>query len=139
MLNIFTVHGRITKDPDFKVLRNDKSAVSFSIACDRDFKNKSGEKETDFFNCVAYGGTADFIQKYFSKGQEILINGRVQIRSWKDDNNTTHTVTEVVVNAAEFCGSKAKSDSGEKKSSYAFPYDGKSLEDVTVDDADLPF
>ena len=68
MLNKIVVMGRLTRDPELRRTQSGLSVTSFSVACDRDFKNQSGEKETDFIDCVAWRNTAEFVCKYFSKG-----------------------------------------------------------------------
>lgn len=71
--------------------------TSFSVACDRDFKNQSGEKETDFIDCVAWRNTAEFVCKYFSKGRMAVVEGRLQLRDWQDNNGNKRR-------SAEDCG-----------------------------------
>jgi single-strand DNA-binding protein len=98
--------GRITKDIDAKQTASGISVATFSIAVDRKFKNQNGEKETDFFNCVAWRGTADFVSKYFKKGNKILVIGSLQNRSYDDKDGNKRYVTELIVDDAEFCESK---------------------------------
>ena len=76
MLNKIVVMGRLTRDPELRRTQSGLSVTSFSVACDRDFKNQSGEKETDFIDCVAWRNTAEFVCKYFSKGRMAVVEGR---------------------------------------------------------------
>jgi single-strand DNA-binding protein len=98
--------GRITKDIDAKQTASGISVATFSIAVDRKFKNQNGEKETDFFNCVAWRGTADFVSKYFKKGNKILVIGSLQNRSYDDKDGNKRYVTELIVDEVEFAESK---------------------------------
>ena len=84
MLNRAIMMGRLTHDPELKTTQAGTQFCRFSIACDRDFKNTSGEKETDFFDCVAWRKTAEFVSRYFAKGRMISVEGRMQNRSWTD-------------------------------------------------------
>ena len=93
MTNKITIHGRLTADPELRKA-GDKSVASFTIACDRDF----GEKKADFFNCVAWEKKAEHISSYFGKGQEAIVNGRLQTRSYADkESGKQRTVYEIVV------------------------------------------
>ena len=101
-LNKVSIMGRITADPELKHVgaNSDISTVSFGIACQRDFKNKeTGENETDFFNCTAWRGTAEFITKYFEKGRMIVIDGRLQRRDYEKDGVRHQNVFINVENA----------------------------------------
>lgn len=79
MLNNITVMGRLTRDPELRTA-GETQVCSFSVACDRDYKNASGEKETDFIDVVAWRATAEFVSKYFTKGRMAVVDGRLQIR-----------------------------------------------------------
>jgi len=101
-LNKVSIMGRITADPELKHVgaNSDIPTVSFGIACQRDFKNKeTGENETDFFNCTAWRGTAEFITKYFEKGRMIVIDGRLQRRDYEKDGVKHQNVFINVENA----------------------------------------
>lgn len=84
MLNKIFVMGRLTHDPELRRTGSGTPVCSFSIACDRDFKSQSGEKETDFFDVVAWCATGEFVSKYFTKGRMAVVEGRLQIREWQD-------------------------------------------------------
>lgn len=101
-LNKVSIMGRITGDLELKHVgaNGDIPTVSFGIACQRDFKNKgTGENETDFFNCTAWRGTAEFITKYFKKGRMIVIDGRLQRRDYEKDGVKHQNVFINVENA----------------------------------------
>ena len=118
--------GRLSKDPEVRYTQNTNTMVaSFSIAVKRRF-TKEGEQDTDFFNIVAWGKTAEFVSKYFSKGQPIGLVGRIQTKNWEDDKGK-HFATEIIAEEVYFAG--------EKKDTAEQP------EDITDDiiGNDLPF
>ena len=81
MLNQIAIQGRLVRDPELRRTNSGKAVASFSLACDRDFKNQqTGEMGVDFIECVAWGGTAVMVEKYFRKGQMAIVTGRLQIR-----------------------------------------------------------
>lgn len=105
-MNKAILMGRLTRDPELKKTTNQISVATFSIAVDRKYKNQNGEKQTDFFNCVAWRNTAEFIAKYFHKGSKILVTGEIQNRSHDDKDGVKRYVTEIIVDDGEFCESK---------------------------------
>ena len=103
MLNHIVLQGRLTREPELRQITKDAAAMNFSIAVDRDYVAKtSGERETDFVDCVAYRSTAEFIEKYFSKGSMIIVEGRLAVRNWRDKDGYKRRTTEVVVSQAYF-------------------------------------
>lgn len=129
MLNKITIHGRLTADPELRKA-GDKSVASFTIACDRDF----GEKKADFINCVAWEKKAEHISSYFGKGQEAIVNGRLQTRSYADkESGKQRTVYEIVVESIDFCGKKGDHETPER------PKYQPTFEDLGGDDGTLPF
>ena len=110
MANLVILKGRLTREPEIRFTQtNNTKVAAFNIAVNRKFKNAEGNYDADFFNCTAFGASADFIEKYFKKGQEALVQGRIQNRSWDDENGQKHFATDIIVEAIEFCGSKAQS------------------------------
>lgn len=105
MLNHITIMGRIGTDIELRKTGSGVSVASFTVACDRDFKN-GGEKETDWIECVAWRQTGEFIQKHFAKGRMIAVSGRLQVRSWNDKEGNKRKTAEVVVDSAYFADSK---------------------------------
>lgn len=124
MLNQIAIQGRLARDPELRRTDSGKAVTSFSVACDRDFKNQqTGEKEVDFIECVAWGGTAEIVEKYFHKGQMAIATGRLQLRDWTDKNGQKRRYAEILVSSVYFCGSKesgAQSSSG-ADSGYSTP------------------
>ena len=108
MYNKAILVGRITADPELKQTPNGVSVLSFSLAVERAYSTKE-ERQTDFINCVAWRNTAEFISKYFSKGQMLGIDGSIQTRSYEDNQGNKRTVVEVVVGSAFFTESKKSS------------------------------
>ena len=99
MLNRIILMGRLTRDPELRRTGSGTAVTSFSLAVDRDFKSQSGEKETDFIDIVAWRNTAEFVSKYFTKGRMAVVEGRLQIRDWKDkDGNNRHSAEVVADN-----------------------------------------
>ena len=135
--------GNIGNDLELKKTPNDVSVTSFSLAVERRYTGKDQEKQTDWINIVAWRNTADFICKYFAKGNPILIVGSIQSRSWTDQNGNKRYVTEVVADEAQFVSSKSDSapnqPPAESAKSQNSPYsDSVAFEEMTDDDL-LPF
>ena len=99
MLNRICIQGRFTADPELKTTQSGVSVLSFTIACNRD------KDTTDFFDVVAWRGTAEFINRYFTKGSLILVDGRLQNRKWEDKNGNKRTSIEIHADRVDFCGS----------------------------------
>lgn len=109
-LNVISVMGRLTKNPELRRTGSGKAVTSFTLAVDRDFAS-GGEKETDFIECVAWGNTAEFVNTYFSKGRMAVVNGRLQIRNWNDKDGNKRKTAEVVVNNVYFGETKSENTS----------------------------
>ncbi len=121
MLNKIVIMGRLTRDPELRRTQSGTAVTSFSIACDRDFKSQSGEKETDFIDVVAWRGTAEFVSKYFAKGRMAVVEGRLQIRDWTDRDGGKRRSAEVVADNVYFGDSKRDSGGEYGGSSFGVP------------------
>ena len=121
MLNKIIIMGRLTRDPEPRRTQSGTAVTSFSIACDRDFKSPSGEKETDFIDVVAWRNTAEFVSKYFAKGRMAVVEGRLQIRDWTDREGGKRRSAEVVADNVYFGDSKRDSGGEYGGSSYGAP------------------
>lgn len=121
-LNVCVIQGRLTRDPDLRRTGNGIAVASFSVAVDRDYPNsETGERETDFINCVAWRQKGEFVSKYFTKGSMIVVSGRLQMRKWVDNNGNNRVTAEVVAEDVYF-GESKKSDSGAPSTSnYTAP------------------
>ena len=132
MINNVVLMGRLTAAPELKTTQSGTSVTSFTLAVERRF-TQNGEKKADFIDCVAWRGTAEFITKYFSKGDLIAVTGEIQTRNYEDKNGNKRTAVEVIVNEASFCGGKNNnSSSGPEAAPIA---DGNNYDDGD----DLPF
>ena len=123
MLNHIVIMGRLVRDPEYKTTGTGLSVTNFSVAVDRDFPGQSGEKETDFIDCVAWRKTAEFITKYFRKGSMIALSGRLQIRSWTDKDSNKRRTAEVLVDNAYF----GSTNSVDAEPHYDSPYPSSPL------------
>lgn len=129
MLNSVAIMGRLTRDPELRITPSGVSVCSFSVAVERDFKNASGEKETDFFDVTAWRNTADFVANYFKKGRMIVIMGRLQAETYEKDGQTRKAV-KIVADSCYFGDSKP---AGENSSGLALG------EEIVFSEDDLPF
>lgn len=109
MLNLIVIMGRLTRDPELRRTSSGTAVANFSVAVDRDFPSQDGSRETDFIDCVAWKHTADFVGKYFSKGKQIVVKGRLQIRSWTDKDGNKRRTAEIVADSVYFAGAKTES------------------------------
>ena len=139
MLNTITIMGRLTRDIELKSTNNGSKVTSFTLAVDRDFK-KGEEKQTDFIECVAFNGTAEFAAKYFSKGSMATVKGRLQIREWTDREGNKRRAAEVVADSIYFCESRRdKPVTVAYGEAPALPPSNTEFSELTDDDGDLPF
>ena len=118
MLNKVVLMGRLTKDPELRRTGSGTAVTSFSLACDRDFKSQSGEKETDFIEVVAWKNTAEFVSKYFSKGRMAVVEGRLQIRDWTDKDGGKRRSAEVVADNVYFGDSKRSESNDNQRENF---------------------
>ena len=109
MLNKIIIMGRLTRDPELKTTNNGKPVTKITLAVERDF-GKDKEKETDFFDVVAWEKRAEFISKYFTKGQLVCVEGRLQRRQWEDDNCQKRYAFEILAESVYFAESKKNSE-----------------------------
>lgn len=137
MFNSVILSGRLTADPELKTTPNGISVTSFSIAVNRGYKSGE-EQQTDFINIVAWRSTAEFITKYFKKGNSIGIEGSIQTRRYQDKNGNNRTAFEVVANQVHFLESK-RNDEQESDNSSTMPNANTTdFSDIGTDE-DLPF
>ena len=110
MLNHIAIMGRLVRDPELRYTGDSVPVANFTVAVDRDYQNEGGERQTDFIDCSAWRGTAEFISKYFHKGSMIVVSGRLQSRKWEDNDGNKRTSWGIKVDNVYF---------GEKKSDKA--------------------
>ena len=144
MLNKIIILGRLTRDPELRTTQSGTPVASFTVAVDRDYADQSGSRETDFIDCVAWRAGAEFVSKYFRKGQLILVEGRLQSRKWEDRDGNKRTSWEIIADHTYFGESKRSDDSGQRQSyqnpaPQAAPAQQQTFTDLPGDDGDLPF
>ena len=131
-MNKVILIGRLTKDPELKKTNSGLSYVQFNLAVNRNYTNKSGEKQADFINCVVWRAQADNLVKYIKKGGLIGIEGEIQTRTYDDKNGIKKYITEVLCNSIEFLESKSQ----QSKTSYD-PFEEIAKGDNTVENATI--
>ena len=162
MLNKIFIMGRLTRDPELRRTQTGTPVVSFSLAVDRDYRDKTtGERATDFIDVVAWRQTAEFVSRYFTKGRMAVVEGRLQIRDWTDKEGGKRRSAEVVADNVYFGDSKRDGDGGGSYASGyhqgggysqgysapsdplggygAPPADGDQVAELSTDDGNLPF
>ena len=162
MLNKIFLMGRLTRDPELRRTQTGTPVASFSLAVDRDFKDKAtGERSTDFIYVVAWRKTAEFVSRYFTKGRMAVVEGRLQIRDWTDKEGGKRRSAEVIADQVYFGDSKRDSDGGgysnagyasgggysggyaapsaPAPSGYGAPSGGDQFAELSDDDGELPF
>lgn len=107
-MNKVIMMGRLTKDPEIRYAQSGSAVAGFSIAVDRKFK-RDGEPDADFFNCSAFGKTAEFLEKYVHKGTKVVIEGRLQNDTYTNKDGVKVTATKILVDSMEFAESKQAS------------------------------
>lgn len=137
MLNLIALTGRMTRDPELRTLESGVSVTSFSIAVQRNYKIE-GEYPTDFIDCVAWRGTADFICKHFRKGSMLTVVGNLETRKFTDKEGNNRKAVEVIVKDAYFGESKKDNGNGGEQEAPT-GYGGSFEPDFGGDDSALPF
>lgn len=146
-MNVVCLVGRMTADPELRQTPNGTNVCSFSVAVNRQFTDANGERQADFINCVAWRQTAEFITRYFRKGQHIGLNGTIQTRQYQDkDTGKNRTAFEVVINNAYFVESKGgnsqqqtQAQQVQTKPSASIIPELDDFSNIASDDGDLPF
>ena len=134
MLNKIFLMGRLTRDPEMKRTKSGTAVTSFSLAVDRDYKGQSGERETDFIDIVAWRNTAEFVSSYFTKGRMAVVEGRLQVKDWKDQDGNSRRSWTVVADNIYFGDSKRVSGSDTEA-----PPGGELRELSKEEEGELPF
>ena len=160
MLNRIILMGRLTRDPELRHTQTGTAVASFSLAVDRDFKDRTtGEKSTDFIDIVAWRQTAEFVSRFFTKGRMAVVEGRLQLRDWTDRDGNKRRTAEVVADNVYFGDSKRDAEGGgygapsggygapggyappaaPASGGYSAPAGGDQFAELTEDDGELPF
>jgi len=147
-MNQIVIMGRLTRDPELRHTPNGVAVASFSLAVDRGYAPKDGgERQTDFIDVVAWRNTAEFVSKYFTKGQMAAVTGRLQIRDWTDKDGNKRRSAEVVADNIYFTESKKSREAGgasiaprdDYSHSFSAPVENSDFAELDMDDGDLPF
>ncbi len=142
-MNKVILMGRLTRDPEVRYTQTSNTLVaSFSLAVNRRFVKPGEERQADFINIVAWGKLGEFCSKYYKKGQQVAIIGRIQTRTWDDEQGQKHYVTEVVAEEAYFADSKRDSESTTSTFDATFgamPNAGSNSDFEISSGDDLPF
>ena len=140
MLNRIVLMGRLTRDPELRHTQAGTSVASFSLAVDRDFKDKStGEKGTDFIDIVAWRSSAEFVSRFFTKGRMAVVQVRLQLRDWTDRDGNKRRSAEVIADGIYFAGTRSAPPSeGNADEGTLPPPPAGELQDLE-DDGELPF
>ena len=140
-MNKVILMGRLTRDPEVRYTQTNNTLVaSFSIAVNRRFVRQGEERQADFINIVAWSKLGEFCSKYFKKGQQVGVIGRLQVRNWEDEQGQKHYVTEVVAEEAYFADSKRDgADNSNFENTFGNNVANSSPEFEVTSDDDLPF
>jgi single-strand DNA-binding protein len=151
-MNKVILIGRLTRDPGLKTTSSGTATTTFSIAVDRNFVNQqTGQREADFINCVAWRKQAENIARYCTKGTQVAVEGRIQVRNYDAQDGTKRYVTEVICDNVTFLGSKSSNNSSFNESNYSEPSSDIETtnlnedpyanmgDEVALTDDDLPF
>lgn len=136
-MNVITLQGRLTKDPELRYTQSQKPVASFTLAVDRDFGERGQDRQTDFIDCVAWNQTAEFVHQHMSKGSAMLAQGRLQIREWTDRDGNKRRSAEVVCDRVWF-GESKKGEAKEGFTPAQKPVNVSAFEDLE-DPGEIPF
>lgn len=142
MLNKIFIMGRLARDPELRRIQNGTAVSSFTLAVDRDYKDKSsGERGVDWIDCMAWRQTADFVSRHFTKGRMAVVEGRLQITDWIDKDGNKRRKAEVVADNIYFGDSKTikPGESDTERGYHAVPPPGAYTEETDAEEGELPF
>lgn len=145
MLNRIIIMGRLARDPELRRTQSGTAVASFTLAVDRDFKDKAtGERSTDWIDVVAWRNTAEFVSRYFTKGRMAVVEGRLQVRDWTDKEGNKRRTAEIVAENVYFGDSKRDSDSSYQGGYSSGGYQtteqpNNEFYELQDEDGDLPF
>ena len=118
-MNKVVLIGRLTRDPELRYTGNNTPVATFSLAVNRNFSNQQGEREADFINIVVWRKQAENVKNYLTQGSQVAIEGRIQTRTYDDNNGQRRYITEVIADNVEFLGSKNSSNNTNNMNSSA--------------------
>ena len=136
-MNKFQFMGRLTKDPETRYTQNNTPVSAFTVAVNRRFAEANGERKADFFNVTAFGKLAEFCSKYYKKGHQVLVEGRIQNRTWEDQTGARRYSTDYIIENAYFADSRREPGAS---MDMEIPTESSDGDFITIDDTDeLPF
>ena len=149
MLNEIILQGRLTRDPEMIPTASGIKKATFTLACEKDYKPLGGERETDFFDVIAWRGTADFVQNYFGKGRMMVVKGRLQNRQWTAEDGSKRKAAQIVADSVYFSDSVRESGNTSQAAEQATAKGDaddsefvKGMQEAgfeVIDELDLPF
>ena len=131
-MNKIVIIGRLTRDPELKSTNAGTAVCNFSVAVDRTYRDKEGNRPTDFFDISVFGATAEFVSKYFKKGSSIAVSGAMESRKFVDKDGNNRIAWSLHADEVNFCGSKSDNNSGNQKPSIDEGYSGDPVESDDV-------
>lgn len=138
MANKVFLAGRLTKDPELRYTTNNTAVCNFTLAVNKRFK-RDGDREADFISIVAWSKTAEFCSKYFQKGQKVIVIGRIETRTWDDNDGKRHYVTEVIAEEVDFADGKRSGGAGDSYEPASSPQSSTGGFYPIDEDDELPF
>lgn len=139
MINRAILVGRLTKDPELRHTSNDIPVATFTLAVNRPYSNQSGEREADFIQCVVWRRQAETVDRFLSKGSLVGVEGRIQTRSYDDQDGNRKYITEIVCDSVQFLETKAMSENQSNESTTRSETQKSRPKDDIVSEDDLPF
>lgn len=131
-MNKIVIIGRLTRDPELKTTNAGTSVCNFSVAVDRTYRDKEGNRPTDFFDISVFGATAEFVAKYFKKGSSIAVSGAMESRKFVDKDGNNRIAWSLHADEVNFCGSKSENNGGSQKPNIDEGYSGDPVESDDV-------
>lgn len=131
-MNKIVIIGRLTRDPELKSTNAGTAVCNFSVAVDRTYRDKEGNRPTDFFDISVFGATAEFVAKYFKKGSSIAVSGAMESRKFVDKDGNNRIAWSLHADEVNFCGSKSENNGGNQKPSIDEGYSDDPVESDDV-------
>ena len=117
-MNKVILIGRLTRDPELRYTGNNTPVATFSLAVNRSFTNQNGEREADFINCVVWRKLAETVKNYLSQGSQVAVEGRIQTRTYDDQNGQRRYITEVIVENIDFVGTRRENSQSSQQPTF---------------------
>jgi single-strand DNA-binding protein len=138
MNKVFLI-GNLTRDPELTETAGGVAVCHFAIAVNRNYTSQDGERQTDFFNCTAWRGTAEAISRYTKKGKKIAVTGSIQLRNYEDNQGVKRTAVDIIAQDVEFLSPRENGDAFDEMDDTPRPAKRKPVLQTMDDDSDIPF